>query len=33
MVELAANVDDASGEVLAHTVAALLVAGASLVWP
>jgi uncharacterized protein (TIGR00299 family) protein len=32
MVELAANVDDVSGEVLAHTVAALLAAGANDAW-
>ena len=32
MVELAANVDDATGEVLAHTVAALLAAGANDAW-
>ena len=32
MVELAANVDDATGEVLAHTVAALLAAGAHDAW-
>jgi len=32
MVELAANVDDVSGEVLAHTLAALLAAGANDAW-
>ena len=32
MVELAANVDDATGEVLAHTIAALLAAGANDAW-
>ena len=32
MVELAANVDDVTGEVLAHTVAALLAAGANDAW-
>ncbi len=32
MVELAANVDDVSGEVLAHTVVALLAAGANDAW-
>jgi hypothetical protein len=32
MVELAANVDDASGEVLAHAVGALLAAGANDAW-
>ena len=32
MVELAANVDDASGEVLAHAMGALLAAGANDAW-
>ncbi len=32
MVELAANVDDVTGEVLAHAVAALLAAGANDAW-
>ena len=32
MVELAANLDDVSGEVLAHTLAALLAAGANDAW-
>jgi len=32
MVELAANVDDATGEVLAHTLTALLAAGANDAW-
>jgi uncharacterized protein (TIGR00299 family) protein len=32
MVELAANVDDATGEVLAHTIGALLAAGANDAW-
>ena len=32
MVELAANIDDATGEVLAHTVSALLAAGANDAW-
>jgi uncharacterized protein (DUF111 family) len=32
MVELAANVDDVSGEVLAHALAALLAAGANDAW-
>jgi uncharacterized protein (TIGR00299 family) protein len=32
MVELAANVDDVTGEVLAHAVAALLTAGANDAW-
>jgi uncharacterized protein (TIGR00299 family) protein len=32
MVELAANIDDATGEVLAHTIGALLAAGANDAW-
>jgi uncharacterized protein (TIGR00299 family) protein len=32
MVELAANLDDATGEVLAHTIGALLAAGANDAW-
>ena len=32
MVELATNLDDVSGEVLAHTLAALLAAGANDAW-
>lgn len=32
MIELAANVDDVSGEVLAHTLAALLATGANDAW-